>query len=184
MKEKQMQNKQNIENKQEGKNLKQGFTLLELLVVVVIIGILAAIALPQYKMAVGKARFSTLKNITRSIQQSAQRYYLVNGTYDLAAKDLDIDLDIISGADGRTFSLRSGVYCSIWKEGQQERVACDRNIFKTTMRLYIHRETGKPIECYVTSVDKNDNANKLCQKETGKTAKQAACNNSYCQYIY
>ena len=36
------------------------------------------------------------------------------------------------------------------------------------MRFYINRETGKPEACFADSIDRSDNANKLCQKETGK----------------
>ena len=65
-----------------------------MLVVVLIIGILAAIALPQYKMAVGKAQFSTLKSLTKSLQQSAQRYYMLHNTYQGVNNSNFANLDI------------------------------------------------------------------------------------------
>ena len=52
------------------KRNKQAFTLIEILVVVLIIGILAAVALPQYQIAVAKSRYSTVKNLTKSILQA------------------------------------------------------------------------------------------------------------------
>ena len=85
---------------------KGGFTLIELLVVVLIIGILAAVALPQYNKAVLKSRLATTMSGVKTIAQAAEVYYLANGEYppdDMTALD-------ISELSGCTPSVSSGSY--------------------------------------------------------------------------
>ena len=83
------------------------FTLIELLVVVLIIGILAAVAVPQYQKAVLKSRLATTMSGVKAIAQAAELYYLANGEY--APDDItQLDISELSGCKG----LRMGrLYC-------------------------------------------------------------------------
>ncbi len=61
-------------------NNKKAFTLIELLVVVLIIGILAAVAVPQYQKAVEKARAAEAITLMESIRKGIDAWLLANGT--------------------------------------------------------------------------------------------------------
>ena len=70
----------------------KAFTLIELLVVVLIIGILAAVAIPQYEKAVEKARAAEAMVLLKAIADANQRYYLANGEYTWSLADLDVEI--------------------------------------------------------------------------------------------
>ncbi len=72
---------------------KQAFTLIELLVVVLIIGILAAVALPQYQLAVAKSRLAAIQPLLARLKQAEEAYYLEHGEYSEGIPGLDINLE-------------------------------------------------------------------------------------------
>ncbi len=62
----------------------QGFTLIELLVVILIIGILAAIAIPSFLNQKGKANDASAKAVARTAQTAMETYFTDNQTYATA----------------------------------------------------------------------------------------------------
>ena len=77
----------------------KGFTLIELLVVVLIIGILAAVALPQYQKAVRKSRLVQGIVIARALHEAQEAFYLANGYYATSQEELDIDVECPSSLE-------------------------------------------------------------------------------------
>ena len=125
--------------------MKKAFTLIELLVVVLIIGILAAIALPQYERAVEKSRLAEAKIILRHIADAQRAYYMTNGKYSENLDELGVDIPgkDVPSQEGRkdTNSFRYAAY----RMGNVENTIAfaSRLPYNTDYELYIKADDGK-----------------------------------------
>ena len=97
-----------------------GFTLIELLVVVLIIGILSAIALPQYEMAVAKTRASQILVRMNALKTGVVSYFLANGVYPEDVTLLDVDLYSNAKRVGKTDISQVETHVGVeWKDSSQ-----------------------------------------------------------------
>jgi len=141
--------------------LKNGFTLLELLVVVLIIGILTAIAVPRYQLAVEKARATEGLTIVRALRDAQFSYYLSHGQYSNDINYLDLE---IPGSDenyanvtrkiNKNFSF--GVKNNITELAVANRIPLSAS--------YVIKATGQDIICRVY----NDEGRAVCKSFGGE----------------
>ena len=140
-----------------------GFTLIELLVVVLIIGILAAIALPQYQHVVDKTRYAALMDITKAIADANERFYLVHDRYSTNFAELDVDIpanDIY--ANHAYFDWGN---CTL--VGQQETQCYNETTLRNQFVIYYHNSSyiagrSRTLCTAITTVE-NSRYDKICQ---------------------
>ncbi|WP_428048921.1 type IV pilin protein [Candidatus Avelusimicrobium caledoniensis] len=149
------------------KNNNKAFTLIELLVVVLIIGILAAVALPQYEKSVMKSRYSSLMALTDALAQAEETYYMANGEYTQDFEALAVELSGCTLSASKTTCTYPWGKCTLDK--YNERVACaDTQRLNNAYAIYFphgprfHGTHGYQV-CFSFSASKNDKYGKLCE---------------------
>lgn len=103
--------------------MKKGFTLIELLVVVLIIGILSAVAMPEYTKAVWKARAAELRTATRMLATAQEAYFLANGGYPKKFDEMDLDISL----PNKGLSSRCGLTTQDSRGNQQYELIVNNN---------------------------------------------------------
>ena len=151
----------------------RAFTLIELLVVVLIIGILAAIALPQYQKAVDKSRFTQIVLAARAIKNAQEVYYMANGTYATDLEELDVQVPDELGIDlhGCSHGNPYAVYVT-WSKLPGIRFISGYHK-QCTASAWIDKSC-----CYAS----NDRANSLCAAWSGETKKTEVDASGYYRY--
>ncbi len=151
---------------------RSGFTLIELLVVILIIGVLAAIAVPQYQKAMLKSRFSSLMPTTQATRDSNEIHYLNQGHYASQLSDLEI-----------TTPNNAKMNLSLSKGLKYAYVIATRNDIKNNLIMYQQHSENFPGETHCESLEGNEQARWLCEDSLKGTRIQGSITSGYNTYI-
>ena len=153
----------------------KAFTLVELLVVVLIIGVLAAVAVPQYQKVIVKNKYTYVKMVGQAIARAQDLFYLEKGQYSNGFSSLTIDMpregfNEEKSNDGKY--VYNWGYCVL-----NNRVAVECFLDKERMKFmmyYNHINSAHKGErscgVYQELNTRRDVQHKVCSQETNRTS--------------
>jgi len=151
--------------KKEKQN-KKGFTLIEVLVVVLIVGILTSIAMPQYQVAVMKSRFAKVQQAAKQYIDASYAYYAHYNAYPDSFEGMDISSfgSTTNPREAGECTVGSDIYCCLMREMgnyQSGGIACGTKDYKIGFQFWWYDTDTNKSYC----VAKNDNgaALKACK---------------------
>ncbi len=162
-----------------------GFTLIELLVVVLIIGILAAIAVPQYQTAVEKSRIAQAYVLGKHFKDAEEIYRMANGVYTDSFEELGVEIpkDYSITEDGRLNDNQFFVYSLLTNIDRVLVVYVTGGKYTMSLSFLLDSLGGGRICCAYAST--NYRGEKLCKSLGGQGNGSSDCvgesGNSMCR---
>ena len=144
--------------------MKQGFTLIELLVVVLIIGILSAIALPQYEKSVNKARGAEALIAAKTVADSANLFFLERRQYPTTVSELTIKAPSLE-----YFTLTAA------QDGAASKYKIELDSNTAYVTVVVSCSRGKVVSRYCTGSECEDFFSCKSSSNTSEGAPSGAC---------
>lgn len=167
--------------------MKKGFTLIELLVVVLIIGILASVALPQYQKAVLKSRIAQMLPFMASVKNAQEAYYLANGEYTDDWASLDVTIPdgltpyacVSGGKDTQCVRFSFGARCSLLSSGGSVYCYDVNGKLPEIGANYDRLSNRKKYGTHVCIAEEGTLKERICQSMNGVLVQTSGRNNYY-----
>lgn len=156
----------------------EGFTLMELLVVVLVIGVLAAVAVPQYQRSVDKSRYSTLMPVAASVRNAQETFYMASAAYSPDLSGLDVSLP--GEVHGSRAELGNGVNVEVSAENGNGFVSASKEGLDNKYVMYFANSANFPKEVHCEALSSSDRAKKLC---TGLGGRELGAAGNYTKYV-
>ena len=139
---------------------------MELLVVILIIGILTAVALPKYQSAVDKSRYATLMPTAKTIANSQETFYMARGEYseDLA----NLDTQAAQNASGATAQLPEGMKLEISQRESHKYVKMSKDGLDNNYIVYQAQSPNYAKEIHCEALKDSARAERLCKALGGE----------------
>ena len=150
---------------------------MDLLVVVLIIGILAAIALPQYRVAVAKSRYVQLMTAGDAMARAEEMFYMANGRYTADSEELDVSMP-----EGK-FALDLAVHED---RGHAAVTVTNRDLGLEHVVYFEHHvgyQAGSRF-CRVRGASSDSYLHNLCKSLTNTTTPSATAEGIYVEYKF